>query len=81
MITYFIYFKTEKGNGLDFQFETIGNLVVGDIVDLRCHNIGKDLLKEYKTEQFLIIKRVFISDENLENIGGIFHLYVQPYIN
>lgn len=80
MIMYFIYLKNENGNGYDLHFETIGNLIVGDIVDLRCHEISKILLKEYKTEQFLITKRIFISDTNLEN-GGIFHLYVQPYIN
>lgn len=74
---YFIFFDTFNKN-YDIEFETTGNLVTGDIIDIRHFDNRESLFEEYKTEHFIIKQRVFISDNNFENVGGIFNLLVEP---
>lgn len=64
----------------DFQIDTTASIVVNDILDLReQHEVTrKQLMDDFKTIRFLIVKRVFIHDAFNEETGGIFHLYLEP---
>jgi len=65
----------------DTAIETIVNLVVGDFINFREENFCEALEKDFGTKEFLISKRIFICDSDLENIGGVFRLFLQPVIN
>ena len=63
----------------DFQMETTANLIVGDIINFRNEKCNEDLIKDFNTNKFIVKQREFICDSDLENIGGVFNLYVKPF--
>ncbi len=78
---YFIYFPLDKeDDGESLQIITTANLVVGDILNFQKEDECEKIFEQFKTKEFLIKKRVFISDPYDENVGGIFNLHVEPII-
>lgn len=76
---YFIYFPLDQeDDGGSLQIVTTANLVVGDILNFQKEDEGEKIFEQFKTKEFLIKKRVFISDPYDENVGGIFSIYVEP---
>ncbi|AIL44425.1 MULTISPECIES: hypothetical protein [Elizabethkingia] len=76
---YFIYFPLDQeDDGGSLQIVTTANLVVGDILNFQKEDEGEKIFEQFKTKEFLIKKRVFISDPYDENVGGVFSLYVEP---
>lgn len=81
---YFLFFasediiKSERWD--DFQIDTTASIIVNDILDLREQHevIRKQLMDDFKTIRFLVVKRIFIHDAFNEETGGIFHLYLEP---
>lgn len=65
----------------DTSIETVANLVVGDIIDFSHEKFSEKLEIDFNTVEFLISKRIFICDSDFENVGGVFHLFLQPVIN
>lgn len=81
---YFLYFLS--GNNIqskrweDFQIDTTASIVVNDILDLREQPevTRNQLMDDFKTIRFLIVKRVFIHDTFNDETGGVFNLYLEP---
>lgn len=65
----------------DTAIEAVANLVSGDLINFSHENFCEKLEMDFGTEEFLITKRIFICDSDLENVGGVFHLFLQPVIN
>lgn len=82
---YYITFITSdselSGRWVDTAIETIANLIVGDFINFREESFCEALEKDFETKEFLISKRIFICDSDLENVGGVFRLFLQPVIN
>ncbi|SIT96829.1 hypothetical protein SAMN05660493_01524 [Epilithonimonas bovis DSM 19482] len=63
------------------EIPTTANLVTGDIINFRNESFNDDLIVDFQAKEFIVKKRVFLCDSNFENVGGIFHLYIEPVFN
>lgn len=55
------------------------NFNIGDIINLRNKPYNEKLVEDYKTYFFKIAGRMFISDDDNENNGGVMTLVIEPY--
>lgn len=82
-IIYFLKLSSEKPHIDDFynllDLETTYNLSVGDVINLKNKPYSDNLVQDYQTYLFKIIDRVFLSDDDNENNGGVLTLSVVPY--
>jgi len=69
--------KTELYDLLDL--ETTYNLSKGDVINLRNKSYSANLEEDFKTFYFEIVGRMFISDDDNENNGGVMTLVIEPY--
>ncbi|WP_126652196.1 hypothetical protein [Chryseobacterium aureum] len=69
----------EKWN--ETRIQTTANLVSGDIIDFRNERFNAELITDLKAKEFIVKKRIFLSDSKFEEVGGVFLLYIEPILN
>lgn len=62
------------------ELETTYNLCIGDVINLTNKPYSEKLVEDYKTSFFEIVGRMFISDDDNENNGGVMTLIIKPYL-
>lgn len=82
-VIYFFKISSENPN-IDnlydlLELETTYNLFIGDVVNLKNKSYCQNLEEDYKTYFFEIIGRMFVSDDDNENYGGVLTLVIKPY--
>lgn len=69
----------DKFSWEDLELETIYNLNIGDIIDLRNEKYSTDIKNEFNTTLFIIVNRRFIADSNNSLFGGVIILELKAY--
>lgn len=82
-IIYFLEISSENrfiddSYGL-LELETTYNLSIGDLINIKNKPYSGKLIEDYKTYLFEIVDRIFISDDDNENNGGVMTLVIIPY--
>jgi hypothetical protein len=61
------------------ELETTFNLCIDDVINLKNKPYCDKLVEDYNTYFFKIVGRMFISDDEHENNGGVLTLVMEPY--
>lgn len=70
-----------KNKGFVLDIECNSELLVGDFINYSNHSENENLIKDFNTNKFIVLKREMIFDENIsdpvENYNFL-HLFIKP---